>query len=80
MRIESKCGKYNVNIMDTGHSLLAIANMNMFDSETMSNNSYWFTIGRYKTEKGAVRQSAKALARHGVELGPAEIGSKRKDD
>jgi hypothetical protein len=68
MRIESKCGKYNVNIMDTGQSLLAIANMNTFDSETMSDSSYWFTIGRYKTEKGAVRQSAKALARHGVEL------------
>lgn len=31
-------------------------------------NEYWFTVGWYKTEKGAVRSAKKQLARLGYEL------------
>jgi hypothetical protein len=68
MSINSKCGKYSVNIIWTGNTFLAIANINTFDSETMSDTSYWFTIGRYKTEKGAIRQAIKKMASHNVYL------------
>lgn len=31
-------------------------------------NEYWFTVGWYKTEKGAIRSAKKQLARLGYEL------------
>ena len=31
-------------------------------------NEYWFTIGWFKTEKGAIRSAKKQLARLGYEL------------
>jgi len=70
LTINSKCGKYSVNIMRNGRDgdYLAVANQNTFCSESMSDTSYWFTIGRYKTEKNAIRQSIKKLANHNVEL------------
>jgi hypothetical protein len=69
--INSTCGKYSVNIFQNGEggSWYAIANINDFDSETMSNQSYWFTIGRtYKTEQIAIRQAAKKMASHNIAL------------
>jgi hypothetical protein len=53
-----------------GHSdpIIAIAYLNSFDSETMSNTSYWFTIGTYKTMKNAIRQAAKKMQLHNKEL------------
>jgi hypothetical protein len=69
MKIESKCGKYNVTIIKNGdYGFIAIANMNSFDSETMSNDSYWFTVGRYKAEKTAIRQAVKKMQDHNIAL------------
>ena len=68
--INSKCGKYSVNIIQNGkeESYLAIANMNTFDSETMSDTSYWFSIGWYKTTKNAIRQAVKKMAKFNIDL------------
>ena len=71
MTINSKCGKKSVTIIRNGRDgdFMAIANQNCFDSETMSDTSYWFTIGRsYKTEKSAIRQAVKKMAQYGYEL------------
>ena len=71
MTIKSKCGKYSVNIIQNGkdgNNFMACACFNQFDSESMSDSQYWFTIGRYKSVKNAVRQSIKKLSVHRVEL------------
>jgi hypothetical protein len=69
MKINSKCGKYNVNIIKNGdYGFIAIANMNGFDSETMGNDSYWFTVGHYKAEKTAIRQAVKKMQCHNIAL------------
>jgi len=71
MTINSKCGSKAVQLIKNGgreDDIIAIAVQNSFDSETMSNTSYWFTVGHYKSEKTAIRQSAKKLAQYGYEL------------
>ncbi|GHV09408.1 hypothetical protein FACS1894217_13660 [Clostridia bacterium] len=74
MIINSKCGKYSVNIIDNGgrgETFIAVARMNVFDSETMNDTSYWFLIGHYKTLKSAIRQSAKKMTSRNIELAVA---------
>jgi hypothetical protein len=71
MTINTKCGKAGVQFIENGgHSdqIITIAYLNSFDSETMSSTSYWFTIGTYKTMKNAIRQAAKKMQRHSMEL------------
>jgi len=41
--------------------IITIAYLNKFDSETMSNISFWFRIGIYKTMKTAARQAASKI-------------------
>lgn len=71
--INSKCGKYSVEIMENGRNaeygyMVAAMMNNSFDSETMSNKTYWFTVGTYKTEKNAIRQAVKKMAGYNIEL------------
>ena len=70
-RIESKCGKYSVDLIKNGghdDDIIAVACSNSFDSETMSNSSYWFTIGYYKSINMAIKQARKKMAAHNIEL------------
>ena len=71
MTINSTNGKYSVDFIRNGgreDDIIAMACQNGFDSETMSNRSYWFTIGHYKSEKTAIRQAIKKMAAHNIEL------------
>ena len=71
-KIKSTCGKYAVNLFKNGGAdddIIALA-----EQKTGSNASgepryeFWFSIGNYKSEKIAVRQSVKKMRRHGIEL------------
>ena len=68
--IKSTCGKYTINLMEInrGESVLTIANQVGFDFETMSNESYWFTVGTYRTMKTAIRWAVKKMEEHNIQL------------
>ena len=70
MTILSKCGKYSVTIRQngTGGSFFTVAEFETPDHANMTNSSYWFTIGRYKSEKIAIRQAIKKMASYNIEL------------
>lgn len=69
-QILTKDGKHAVTIIQNGEGCdyLAVAEMQGFDSESMSDWSYWFTIGWYKTPETARKYAAKKLARFNLEL------------
>lgn len=52
-----------VALTKMGDGLMATAEL--FDGLSWS---YWYHIGNYKTEKNAVRYSARSLKSHGIEL------------
>ena len=39
----------------------------------MQDGEYWFTIGWYKTEKGAKRAAIKSMKKHGYLLNESEV-------
>ena len=67
-KINSKCGKYAVELLNANSdgTIMACAMMN--DGQSYGGASYWFTIGHYKTEQTALRQSIKKMATHNIEL------------
>lgn len=69
-QILTKDGKHAVTIIQNGDGsdYLAVAEMQGFDGESMSDWSYWFTIGWYKSVESARKYSAKKLARFNLEL------------
>ena len=71
MKINTVCGRAGVQFIENGgrsDKIITIAYLREFDSETMSDTSYWFTIGTYKTMKTAIRQASKKLQAHNMEL------------
>ena len=70
LRIKTTDGKHAVDFIQNGDggSYLAVAEMKCFDSETMSDWSYWFTIGWYKTLESAKKWAAKKLRAFNLEL------------
>ena len=66
--IKTVCGNYGVDLIRNGdneNSIIAMAYMpGSFEGET----EYWFTIGHYKSEKTAIRQAVKKMAKFGKEL------------
>ena len=39
----------------------------------MQDGEYWYTIGRYKSEKGAKRAAIKSMEKHGYILNESEL-------
>ena len=70
--IKSTCGKYAVNfIKNGGRNDAVIAMANLATGSTAYGDTtyeYWFYIGKYKSEKTAIRQSVKRMRQHGIEL------------
>lgn len=66
MTITSKCGGYAISTMRNGDRFMTFAEF--CDGETYGGNSYWFTIGEYKTEAAALRWGKKKMAAHGIEF------------
>ena len=64
--INTVCGKYGVQFIEVENGITAIAIAH--DGHSYDGYSYWFTIGHYKTEKGAIRQAVKKMAIVGKEL------------
>ena len=67
--IKTKCGNYGVDLIRNGgreDDIIAMAYIN--DGDGYGGTSYWFTIGHYKSEKNAIRQSVKKMAAMGKEL------------
>ena len=64
--IKSKNGGYAITVMPNGDRFMAFAEF--CDGETYGGNSYWFTIGSYKTEAAALRWGRKKMAAHGIEF------------
>jgi len=62
-------GRKLVRFLKNGDSVIAIACFaDQFDSETMSDDSYWFTVGTYKTLENAIKAAVRRLERHNVTL------------
>jgi len=73
--IKSTCGKYAVEFVSYNRGGTIMACAVMCDGQSYGGNSYWFTIGRYKTEKMALRQAVKKMANHNIELEAAAIAA-----
>ena len=65
--IKSTCGKYAVEFIQVGDGVVMAAAV-MCDKQSYGGNSYWFTVGHYKNEKNALRQSIKKMHAHNIEL------------
>ena len=67
--INSKCGKYRVEITQANSdgTLMAVATSQNV-GRGYGDFEYWFTIGHYKSEKTAIRQSVKKMQSMGREL------------
>ena len=66
--INSTCGKYAVEFIHYNNDDKVMACAVMSDGQQYGGNSYWFTIGHYKTAKSAMRQSIKKMAAFNIEL------------
>ena len=60
--LNSKCGKYAVEFISD--MVCAVFR----DGQSYGGNSYWFTIGHYKTEKNAIKWAIKKMAQLNIEL------------
>lgn len=64
--IKSADGMYEVEIVAFNEKFIATA---VFcDGLTYGGNSYWFTVGIYKTVQNAIKQSVKKMAEHNIVL------------
>jgi len=66
--INSKCGKYAVELIATNREGNIMACAMFRDGQSYGGNSWWFTIGHYKSEKAATRQAIKKMMQHNIEL------------
>jgi len=68
-KIFSTDGRMFVRFYNNGGRILAeVYTANVFDSETMMNDSYWFEIGSYKTIENAIKAAATRLEKFNVTL------------
>ncbi len=68
MYAKSKCGKYAVNILQNGDGGGYLASALICDGQSYGGDTWWYRIGRYKSQKTAIRYAKLSLAEHGVEI------------
>lgn len=75
----TKDGKHEVTFMPNGgdkNDIICTASL-IVDCKAVKSRltDYWFTIGYYKTIKGAVRSAKRQMQEHGYQFNDAEVDS-----